>query len=77
MCLNMDQKFVLVIIATILAPALARNLLSPQTVDLVETKSVDEKPWFCHDLDCPDFKVVSKTDDYETRTYPEGAMLTS
>ena len=30
------------------------------------------RPWFCHDLECPKFKVVNKTDVYETREYEAG-----
>ena len=29
------------------------------------------QPWFCHELDCPIYKLVNKTDDYEERCYPE------
>ena len=29
-------------------------------------------PWFCHDLDCPEFEVVESTDAYETREYEGG-----
>ncbi|CAL8468672.1 g8212 [Coccomyxa elongata] len=30
------------------------------------------KPWFCHDLDCPEYTVVDKNDDYEVREYSKG-----
>lgn len=30
--------------------------------------SVDwKRPWFCHDLECPQYTVVNVTDDYEVR----------
>ncbi|KAK9815181.1 hypothetical protein WJX73_009959 [Symbiochloris irregularis] len=29
-------------------------------------------PWFCHDLDCPKYKVLNATDVYETREYASG-----
>lgn len=41
----------------------------------VATASAASKPWFCHDLDCPDFKVVDQNDDYEVREYTKGASL--
>lgn len=34
-------------------------------------------PWFCHDLNCPMYKVVSKTSKYEIRQYePAGWVST-
>jgi hypothetical protein len=30
-------------------------------------------PWFCHDLDCPQYTVGDVNDDYEVRTYAKGA----
>lgn len=29
-------------------------------------------PWFCHNLDCPEYTVVEATDDYEVRDYKAG-----
>merc|ERR1712137_385054 len=29
-----------------------------------------EKPWFCHSLDCPYYKVMKNTSNYELRSYP-------
>ena len=31
-----------------------------------------ERPWFCHELDCPKFTVTRKNDFYETRIYTKG-----
>jgi hypothetical protein len=31
-----------------------------------------DKPWFCHDLDCPSFTVLNYTDSYEVRRYAPG-----
>lgn len=31
-----------------------------------------DKPWFCHDLDCPIYTVQEKTDMYEVRKYEAG-----
>ena len=31
-----------------------------------------KRPWFCHGLDCPKYKVVETTDAYEVREYEEG-----
>lgn len=35
------------------------------------------KPWFCHDLDCPEYTVVDKNDDYEVREYSKGIYVLS
>ena len=32
-------------------------------------KTVDGKPAFCGNYDCPSFNVINKTDDYELRCY--------
>jgi hypothetical protein len=34
-------------------------------------------PWFCHRIDCPEFKPVAHTKDYDTRAYPAGLKWTS
>lgn len=34
-----------------------------------------DAPDFCRDLDCPKFKVVEQTDDYELRSYAPGAWV--
>lgn len=31
-----------------------------------------DAPWFCHDLDCPKFKVLETKDKYEVREYEKG-----
>ena len=31
-----------------------------------------QKPWFCHDLECPHFDLLNKTEAYETRKYQAG-----
>lgn len=33
---------------------------------------VGAEPWFCHELDCPEFRVVETTDAYEVREYEAG-----
>ncbi len=33
-----------------------------------------KKPWFCHDLDCPEYTVGESNEDYEVRTYAKGAF---
>ncbi len=33
-----------------------------------------ERPWFCHELDCPKFTVTRKNDFYETRIYTKGEV---
>jgi len=38
------------------------------TIALAESS----KPWFCHDLDCPDYSVVEKNEFYEVREYSKG-----
>ncbi|KAK9815028.1 hypothetical protein WJX73_005278 [Symbiochloris irregularis] len=38
----------------------------------LSTTAADKAPWFCHDLDCPPYKVVNKSDGYETREYKAG-----
>ena len=37
----------------------------------------DEPPWFCHGIDCPQFKTLDHTKDYDTRAYPAGLKWTS
>eukprot|EP00884_Botryococcus_braunii_P000677 jgi/Botrbrau1/1060/Bobra.0076s0026.1 len=41
------------------------------------TLSADEKPWFCHDLDCPSYKVINKTKTYEIREYKKTVWASS
>ena len=36
-----------------------------------------ERPWFCHELDCPKFTVTRKNDFYETRIYTKGKQAYS
>lgn len=33
-----------------------------------------KKPWFCHDLDCPEYTVGESNEDYEVRTYAKGTL---
>lgn len=35
--------------------------------------AASKQPWFCHDLDCPQYTVGEHTEDYEVRTYAKGA----
>jgi len=39
--------------------------------------STDEKPWFCHDLGCPAFKVIQKEKEYELREYEMTSWVTT
>ena len=50
--------------------ALPILLLLGTTFTITSAKS--SKPWFCHDLDCPEYDVVEKNDDYEVREYSKG-----
>jgi hypothetical protein len=36
-----------------------------------------QAPWFCHDLDCPTYKVLNTTEDYELRKYPAGMWVST
>lgn len=36
-----------------------------------------DKPWFCHDLDCPIYTVQEKTDMYEVRKYEAGMWVST
>nr|QOL01270.1 putative extracellular protein TR9_073a [Trebouxia lynnae] len=49
----------------------ARNVLQPAT------KSTKQKPWFCHDLDCPLYDLLNKTDAYEVRKYQSGRWVST
>ena len=35
-----------------------------------------DKPWFCHDLDCPRFTIKNTTTAYQTREYQSGKYAT-
>ena len=52
-----------------------KTLLIVQGRDLPQpaTDLAENKPWFCHDLDCPRYDLVNKTDAYEVRKYQAGA----
>lgn len=41
------------------------------------SKTNDEKPWFCHGLECPDYKVVANTSNYEVRRYPAAKWVST
>ena len=64
------MKLVISVACAVLAlsTASARNVLQPSTV------AEQQKPWFCHGLDCPLYDLLNKTDTYETRKYQPGAM---
>ena len=53
---------------TALSIVCARDVLLPATT--TET----HKPWFCHNLECPTYDLVNRTDAYETRKYQSGAL---
>eukprot|EP00892_Ulva_mutabilis_P007705 jgi/Ulvmu1/5306/UM022_0100.1 len=40
-------------------------------------QDVSDSPSFCHGLDCPKFRVVEKTDEYELRSYEAGAWVST
>lgn len=35
----------------------------------------DKKPWFCHNYDCPPYKVLNTSTKYETRLYEKGSWV--
>jgi hypothetical protein len=39
------------------------------TLVLIAAASAAKGPWFCHDLDCPVYRLVDKKDGYEIRKY--------
>ncbi len=45
---------------------LARDILVPAQI------AWNKLPWFCHDLECPHFDLLNKTEEYETRKYQTG-----
>lgn len=49
---------------------------SSRLVDLDLSKK-RRKPWFCHDLDCPSYKLVNETEDYETRRLRPSRWVTT
>lgn len=53
--------------------ALLIVLLLGTATTIASAKS--SKPWFCHDLDCPEYDVIDKNDDYEVREYSKGTKL--
>ena len=63
------MKLVLSVTCAIVAlgTAYARDVLQPATA------AEEQKPWFCHGLDCPLYDLQNKTDAYETRKYQSGA----
>lgn len=40
-------------------------------------KPEGDAPWFCHDLDCPTYKVLETTDEYEVRVYDKAAWVST
>ncbi|KAL3150622.1 hypothetical protein ABBQ32_000428 [Trebouxia sp. C0010 RCD-2024] len=56
---------------TALSTVCARDVLQPATT--TET----HKPWFCHNLDCPTYDLVNRTDAYETRKYQPGRWVST
>lgn len=52
---------------------IALALLSFAAVMARDIKEND-KPWFCHGLDCPDFSTEKTTDDWEVRQYAAGVL---
>ena len=42
-----------------------------------ESADDDKPPWFCHGIDCPQFKTLNHTKEYDTRAYPAGLKWTS
>lgn len=47
------------------------------TMPVYGTLVPDKRPWFCHGLDCPKYKVVETTDAYEVREYKEAVWATT
>lgn len=53
---------------TVLVTVHARDVLQPAT------ESTKQKPWFCHNLDCPLYDLLNKTEAYEVRKYQSGTQ---
>lgn len=61
---SMHSRCILLLLAVALGPAACLrpldqlfSLVRPSTDATGGTGAVDEKPWFCHDLDCPKYSV--------------------
>lgn len=59
---------ILWVVLTALVTTDARGVLTPATA------AARRKPWFCHDLDCPPYDLLNKTDAYEVRKYQPGTL---
>ena len=46
------------------------TLYQTSTITIRGNLNNSSKPWFCHDLECPKYVVINKTERYETRCYP-------
>lgn len=57
------------------SPRTATLLFLVLAASIALASAASSKPWFCHDLDCPDFKVVEQNDDYEVREYAKGRCV--
>jgi len=68
---GVTMKILLLLSAFISVSALAEADVEPQV--WADSGDVSAKPWFCHDLDCPKFKVIADKDGYEVRAY-EGTV---
>lgn len=61
----LSTRAVVVLIATIAAASCVHASASASA----------NAPAFCRDLDCPNFKVLETTDDYELRSYASAAWV--
>ncbi|KAL6766239.1 hypothetical protein ACKKBG_A35225 [Auxenochlorella protothecoides x Auxenochlorella symbiontica] len=60
------------IVLLILAVALPACLAMPRFIkDDLSVQGIQTQPDFCGDSECPPFKLVKETDNYEVRTYDE------
>ena len=67
-----SASFACVLLIAVLPVARSIGALKPAA------NGVEQKvPWFCHDLDCPSFDLLNKTDGYETRKYQAGEVATA
>lgn len=49
--------------------------LGISSVVQADAESRHQPPWFCHGLDCPEYKVIKQGDGYETREYGGGKFV--
>ena len=60
------------VFVAVLTVACTSAVLAQEVLKLSSNDVIHEKPWFCHDLECPHFDLLNKTESYETRKYQAG-----